>query len=79
VLGVLFGGAEPEPTEPPSEGSASQLLEAAAAAFAEADSALRSGDLARYQQLIEQARVLVDQALELLGSDEQASRLAVPT
>jgi hypothetical protein len=50
------------------------LLEAAEAAFAEADAALRSGDLARYQQLVDQARNLIQQALDTLATGGEANR-----
>jgi hypothetical protein len=77
VLDVIFEGATPsEPTEPPSEGTAAQLLEAAEAAFTEADAALRSGDLARYQQLVDQARTLIQQALDTLSTGAEATRQA---
>lgn len=78
VLATLFGeGAGPEePVEPPAGGDATALLEQAEQAFADAEVALRAGDLAGYQRLIEQARTLVQQALELLGSGTEARRVA---
>lgn len=77
VLDLIFeGGSSPEPVDPPAEGDAAQLLEAADAAFAEADAALRSGDLAGYQQLVDQARALIQQALEALSTGAEANRLA---
>jgi hypothetical protein len=75
VLDVIFEGATPsEPTEPPAEGTAAQLLEAAEVAFSEADAALREGDLARYQQLVDQARSLIQQALDTLSTGGEANR-----
>ncbi|MGQ0847979.1 MAG: UPF0182 family membrane protein [Actinomycetota bacterium] len=77
VLASLFGeeaGTEPE-QPPPSEADLAGLLEAADAAFTQADAALRSGDLARYQQLVEQARALLGQALELVAGGAEAGRL----
>ena len=75
VLDVIFAGATPsEPSEPPAEGTAAQLLAAAEAAFSEADAALRSGDLARYQQLVDQARALTQQALDALSTGAEAAR-----
>jgi uncharacterized membrane protein (UPF0182 family) len=75
VLDVIFDGAAPtEPTEPPAEGTAAQLLEAAEVAFSEADAALRAGDLARYQQLVDQARSLIQQALDALSTGGEANR-----
>ncbi|HKY48754.1 MAG TPA: hypothetical protein VJQ79_12315, partial [Acidimicrobiia bacterium] len=76
VLDVIFNGgtAPSEPSEPPTEGDAAQLLEAAEVAFSEADAALRSGDLARYQQLVDQARSLIQQALDTLSTGGEANR-----
>jgi uncharacterized membrane protein (UPF0182 family) len=80
VLDVIFAGATPsEPSEPPAEGTAAQLLAAAEAAFSEADAALRSGDLARYQQLVDQARALTQQALDALSTGAEAARRVVIT
>ena len=78
VLDVIFEGATPppEPSEPPTEGDVAQLLEAAEAAFAEADAALRSSDLARYQELVDQARSLIQQAIETLSTGGEANRSA---
>jgi uncharacterized membrane protein (UPF0182 family) len=77
TLDLVFGGTgSPSEPEPPGTGDAAALLAAAADAFEQADQALRSGDLARYQQLVDQARALVEQARELLGSTE-ASRRAI--
>jgi uncharacterized membrane protein (UPF0182 family) len=74
VLGTLFGdgAGQEEPVEPPVDGDATALLEQAAQAFVDADLALRAEDLAEYQRLIEQARLLVQQALDLLGSGAEA-------
>ena len=78
VLDVIFAGGTPaEPTEPPAEGDAAQLLEAAEAAFGEADAALRSGDLAGYQRLVDHARSLIQQALDTLSTGAEANRTAV--
>ncbi|HEY7565501.1 MAG TPA: UPF0182 family protein [Acidimicrobiia bacterium] len=76
VLTVLFGEdvGPDEPVEPPTDGDATALLERAEQAFADAEAALRAGDLAGYQRLVEEARALVQQALELLGSGTEASR-----
>jgi hypothetical protein len=77
TIDLVFGGSgDPNEPEPPGTGDAAALLAAAADAFEQADLALRSGDLARYQQLVDQARSLVEQARELLGSTE-ASRRAI--
>lgn len=78
VLATLFGEGtgQEEPVEPPAEGDATALLEQADQAFADAEAALRAGDLAGYQRLVEQARTLVQQALELLNSGTEARRVA---
>jgi uncharacterized membrane protein (UPF0182 family) len=72
VLDLIFadGGGGQEP--PPGSDDVAALLEAAQAAFSQAELALRSSDLAGYQRLIDQARNLVEQALEMLGADGQA-------
>jgi uncharacterized membrane protein (UPF0182 family) len=77
VLDVIFEGVTPsEPTDTPTEGDAAQLLQAAEAAFAEADAALRSQDLAGYQRLVDQARSLIQQALDTLSTGAEANRMA---
>ena len=75
VFGGTGNGGEPEP---PPAGDAAALLEAAADAFNRADLALRSGDLAGYQRLVDEARSLVEQARELLGG-AQARRMVIPS
>jgi len=60
---------QPEETDPPLEGSAAeqiqQLLTRAEAAFTAADEALAAGDLAAYQENVERAQQLIEQALAL--------------
>ncbi|HUO45294.1 MAG TPA: UPF0182 family protein [Acidimicrobiia bacterium] len=77
TLDVIFGPGSGGGEEPPPTGGedAVELLEQAAATFDLADQALRSGDLAGYQRLVEQARSLIDQARALLG-DVEAARQA---
>jgi hypothetical protein len=48
-------------------------LQQANDALAQADEALRSGDLAEYQRLVDAAAELIEQALALSGSASQAS------
>ncbi len=76
TLDLIFGSGDGngEVSPPPPGEDASELLTQAAETFDLADQALRSGDLAAYQRLIEQARALVEQALALL-SDVEASRV----
>ncbi len=47
-------------------GAVAQLLDQADAAYTRADTALRNGDLGTYQQELENARSLIDQAIALL-------------
>jgi uncharacterized membrane protein (UPF0182 family) len=79
VLASLFGTApgQPPPVEPSPDGDAAALLAEAEQAFADAEQALRAGDLADYQRLIELARTLVRQALDLIAAGTEASRTAV--
>jgi hypothetical protein len=81
-LNSLFGLAAPDPVDPteptgptePEDGqTVAELLTEAAEKFREADDALRNGELAEYERLIEEARALVDQALELVESGESTS------
>ncbi|MBK9179505.1 MAG: UPF0182 family protein [Acidimicrobiales bacterium] len=65
--GDTGGGTGGEVTPPPEGATVSELLAQAATAFAEADAALRAGDLATYQAKVEQARALVVQAATLAG------------
>jgi uncharacterized membrane protein (UPF0182 family) len=79
TLDLIFGPGQPDGGEeppPPSGDDAAALLDEAAAAFSAADQALRSGDLAAYQRLVEQARTLVEQARSLL-EQPQAGREGV--
>jgi uncharacterized membrane protein (UPF0182 family) len=62
-------GAEPPPdggTEP--DATAAQLLNEARELLADADAALRAGDLGEYQDKVDQAGTLIDQALEQLDA-----------
>jgi uncharacterized membrane protein (UPF0182 family) len=66
-----------DPTEPstpvtpaaPIEGDLAQLLLDAEAAFTEAEQHLAAGDLGAYQEAVERARQLVEQATAQLGAD----------
>ena len=55
----------PPTTLPPPEGSVSDLLQRALDAFAEADAALRDGDLAGYEDALQRAETLIRQAEQL--------------
>ncbi|MEE8330523.1 MAG: UPF0182 family protein, partial [Acidimicrobiia bacterium] len=53
------------PTELPAD--VTEALQQAQALFVEADAALRAGDLGTYQEKVEEAQALIDQALEKLA------------
>jgi uncharacterized membrane protein (UPF0182 family) len=59
------GGATTPP--PPADQTPADLLDQAQALFAQADQALDDHDLATYQAKVEQARALVQQAVDALG------------
>lgn len=80
ALTKLFGAAPPTLETPTAPGPGGQpavapdvsaLLDQAAAAFREAEEALRNGDLAGYQAKVKQAQTLVDQAAA--ASDGQST------
>jgi hypothetical protein len=67
------GGEGEEPTPPTepgaeSDATAAELLADAGQLLDEADAALREGDLGEYQSKVDEAGVLIDQALDLLES-----------
>ena len=72
ALAAIFGedagdiGEEPPPTD------VAELLQQANDALAEADQALREGDLAEYQRLVDAAADLIEQALALSGGGAEA-------
>jgi hypothetical protein len=62
------GGETPPPTEPEDvDARVASLLAQAAGLFDEADAALRDGDLALYQQKVNEAQDAVAEAQRLLG------------
>jgi len=62
------GGTSTTPTTEPVPGqTAAALLDQAAEAFTQAETALRAGDLATYQAKIDEARSLIEQARATLG------------
>ncbi len=79
ALQAAFGQAPPVQNPPPNQGSAgaqtppnsdqsvTSLLSQADAKFNEADAALKAGDLSGYQQAINEARTLVQQAGAAVG------------
>jgi hypothetical protein len=66
--GTSTPGASTSTTLPQVSGSVQELLNQAAAKFADADDALAEGDLGRYQQLEREGRQLVAQAATRAGS-----------
>jgi uncharacterized protein len=75
ALAKVFGVEEGGTSEPPSgsEGSTvDALLQQAADAFQSADDALAAGDLAGYQQWVEEARSLIQQAQDVLEGTAEA-------
>ncbi|GBE23267.1 hypothetical protein BMS3Bbin01_02651 [bacterium BMS3Bbin01] len=65
---VFAGGAtSTTPTGPTAGQTAPDLLDKAAEAFTQAETALRAGDLGTYQAKIEEAKTLIEQARKLLG------------
>lgn len=74
VFGI--GDGEEEPEEP-SDGLATveELIAEAEAAFANADTALRAGDLAGYQRWVEEAQRILGEIADLLEAEPNASKL----
>lgn len=68
-IGEVEGAAPVDPVEPPptTGDTAPELLQQAEDLFAEAEAAYDARDLTTYLRKVEQARELVQQALELLG------------
>jgi uncharacterized membrane protein (UPF0182 family) len=66
--GTSSPGASTSTTLPPVSGSVQELLNQAAAKFAQADDALAEGDLGRYQALEREGRQLVSQAAARAGN-----------
>jgi hypothetical protein len=60
------GGGTTTTTQPGNQ-TAAELLDQAAEAFTQAQAALTAGDLATYQQKVNEARDLIDQARSLLS------------
>lgn len=60
--------AEPEPDEPSTEEQIADLLARADDLFADAEAALRDGDLVTYAENVEEARRLIAEARELTGA-----------
>jgi uncharacterized membrane protein (UPF0182 family) len=65
ALALVFGTQEGRPEEPTTD-QVETLLRLASARFDQAQQALAAGDLAGYQAALEEARSLVEQALDQL-------------
>ncbi|HLF42398.1 MAG TPA: UPF0182 family protein [Acidimicrobiia bacterium] len=77
ALGLVFGGETGEPVEEPTTPDGTtikQLLDQAAAAFDNADDALRAGDLSGYQRWVDEAKRLLDEARSLVEGAVEAGR-----
>jgi uncharacterized membrane protein (UPF0182 family) len=75
ALGLVFGGETGEPVEEPTTPDGTtikQLLDQAAAAFDNADDALRAGDLSGYQRWVDEAKRLLDEARSLVEGAVEA-------
>lgn len=75
ALDLVFGGRDDGDGDdgevPPGEvGTIEELIEAAEEAFANAEAALRAGDLAGYQQWVNEAQSTLDQIADLIGQAE---------
>jgi len=84
ALGKLFGTAPQSPTTPdtpttPGTRTPAELLADATQRFADAEEALRGGDLGRYQELVGQAQELVAQAQQQLDSGATGSTTPTST
>ena len=74
ALGLIFGdgSGQVEPPATPDGVTVEELLNQATAAFADADEALRAGDLARYQRQVEEAQRLIEEAQAILAGAIEA-------
>jgi hypothetical protein len=77
ALNLVFGTADGDDGDdgdgeiPPGEaGTIEELITEAETAFANADVALRSGDLAGYQRWVNEAQRILDQIADLIGQDQ---------
>jgi hypothetical protein len=77
ALGLVFGDeaagdgdGDETPTDPPVEGTIEELIQQAEDAFARADTALRAGDLAGYQDWVDEAQRLLTEIADIVGSAE---------
>jgi hypothetical protein len=68
------GGEDGDPPDrPPAEGSLEELIAQAEAAFENAETALRSGDLATYQRWVDEAERLLEEIADVVGQTPNAT------
>ncbi len=72
VFGAGTGNGTAEPPTGPVGESVDELLDLAAAAFARAEEALIDGDLAGYQQAVDEAEQLIEEARALIAGAVEA-------
>jgi uncharacterized membrane protein (UPF0182 family) len=72
VFGTADGDGEGDGGEPPPVGTIEALIEEAEEAFANADTALRAGDLAGYQSWVDEAQRILEEIADLVGSQPNA-------
>jgi uncharacterized membrane protein (UPF0182 family) len=76
ALDLVFAGTGGDdddgdtPSEPPLEGSIEELIAEAESAFANADAALRAGDLAGYQEWVDEAQRILNEIADLVEQAE---------
>ncbi|HEU4894411.1 MAG TPA: UPF0182 family protein, partial [Acidimicrobiia bacterium] len=70
------GGVDGDGGDPPPSGTIDELIAEAEAAFANADTALREGDLAGYQEWVDEAERVLEEIADLLS--ETAPNAAAP-
>jgi hypothetical protein len=75
ALGLVFGGEGGQPVEPttPDGATIEALLDQAADAFADADAALREGNLSEYQRWVDEAQRLLEEAKALVDGSVEAA------
>ncbi|MDP9495294.1 MAG: hypothetical protein M3P87_08645, partial [Actinomycetota bacterium] len=76
ALGLVFGGEDGGPVEEPTTPDGTtieQLLDQATAAFEQADTALRAGDLAGYQRSVDEAKRLLEEIRSLVEGAVEAA------
>jgi uncharacterized membrane protein (UPF0182 family) len=77
VFGESQGGGD-GPVPPGTESTIEELLTEAEAAFANADAALRAGDLAQYQRWVEEAQRVLGEIADLVNAEQPNASVAHP-